>query len=127
MNLAFAAAAAVLFGTGAALLLSRDLVRVVAGIMLNSQCAVLTLLASSLSRGQAPIAPLAGEVSDPLPQALALTALVIGLATVAVLLALVHRVSVAARSAAVSELSAAEHRHDETLDADRGLDADEAA
>ena len=42
MILAFALAAAVLFGCGAYLLLKRDLVRVVAGIMLISQCAMVT-------------------------------------------------------------------------------------
>lgn len=58
MNLVFALAAAVLFGTGAALLLDRDLVRVVFGVVLVSQAAVLTLIASGLVRGSAPIYPL---------------------------------------------------------------------
>ena len=53
MILAFALAAAVLFGCGAYLLLKRDLVRVVAGIMLISQCALVTIIGSSLSRGRA--------------------------------------------------------------------------
>ena len=95
MILAFALAAAVLFGCGAYLLLKRDLLRVVAGIMLISQSAMVTIIGSSLSRGRAAIGVQPGDVvSDPLPQALALTALVIGLATVALLLALVHRVVV---------------------------------
>ena len=77
MILVFSLAAAVLFGCGAYLLLKRDLVRVVAGIMLISQCATLTLIGSSMTRGRAAIAVQPGEVvSDPLPQALALTALV---------------------------------------------------
>ena len=49
MNLVFALAAAVLFGTGAVLLLDRDLVRVVLGVVLVSQAAVLTLVASGLT------------------------------------------------------------------------------
>lgn len=95
MNLAFATAAAVLFGAGAYLLLKRDLVRVAAGVMLISQSALVTIIAAGLTRGRAAIGTGAqdGAVSDPLPQALALTALVIGLATVALLLALVHRVA----------------------------------
>ena len=101
MILAFALAAAVLFGCGAYLLLKRDLVRVVAGIMLISQCALVTIIGSSMSHGRAAIAVQPDTVvSDPLPQALALTALVIGLATVALLLALVHRVVVVFRSRA---------------------------
>ena len=75
MILAFALAAAVLFGCGAYLLLKRDLVRVVAGIMLISQCALVTIIGSSMSHGRAAIAVQPDTVvSDPLPQALALTA-----------------------------------------------------
>ena len=51
MNLVFALAAAALFGTGAYLLLDRDLVRVVLGVVVISQAAVLTLIASGLVRG----------------------------------------------------------------------------
>ena len=92
MTLVFALAAGTLFGTGAYLLLDRDLVRVVLGIVLISQASVLTLIASGLTRGGAPIYPLDRRVSDPLSQAMALTAIVIGLAVTALLLALVLRV-----------------------------------
>jgi len=92
VTLVFALAAAMLFGTGAYLLLDRDLVRVVLGIVLVSQAAVLTLIASGLTRGAAPIYPLDEPVSDPLSQAMALTAIVIGLAVTALLLVLVLRV-----------------------------------
>jgi multicomponent Na+:H+ antiporter subunit C len=126
--LAFAVAAAVLFGSGAYLLLKRDLVRVVAGIMLISQCALVTIIGSAMSRGPAAIAvPPGGAASDPLPQALALTALVIGLATVALLLALVHRVVVALRSAEVDELAAGEAEHEATLEEQRQADREEAS
>ncbi|MFD7659032.1 sodium:proton antiporter [Actinosynnema sp. NPDC059797] len=126
MTLAFALTAAVLFGSGAYLLLKRDLIRMVAGIMLISQCAVATLLASSLSRGQAAIAVRPGDpVSDPLPQALALTALVIGLATVAMLLALVHRAVVVFRTAEQDELAATESEHDAALEAERQAEREE--
>ena len=97
MTLAFSLVVATLFGCGAYLLLKPDLVRVIAGITLVSQSAILTLLASSLTIGRAPIHPIedAGAVSDPLPQAMALTALVIGLASIALLLALAERVLIA--------------------------------
>ena len=93
MNLVFAFVVAVLFGTGAYLLLSRELVRVVLGVVVISQAATLTIIASGLVRGAAPIYPLPdGPISDPLSQAMALTAIVIGMAVTALLLALVLRV-----------------------------------
>lgn len=128
MILAFALAAAVLFGCGAYLLLKRDLVRVVAGIMLISQCALVTIVGSSMSHGRAAIAVQPDTVvSDPLPQALALTALVIGLATVALLLALVHRVMVVFRSAERDELVASETEHEAELEPQRRADREEAS
>ncbi len=106
MTFLFALSAAVVFGTGAYLVLDRDLVRVVLGLVLISQAAVLTLIASSLRRGLAPIYPLGGgEVSDPLSQAMALTAIVIGLAVTALLLALVVRVVHAFGSEELDELA----------------------
>jgi multicomponent Na+:H+ antiporter subunit C len=126
--LAFAVGAAALFGCGAYLLLPRDLIRVVGGIALISQAATLTLIASGLTRGQAPIAPDPDQpVSDPVPQALALTALVIGLATLALLLALVHRIAVALRTARQEELAAREAEHERRLEPHRQQDRDEAA
>jgi multicomponent Na+:H+ antiporter subunit C len=117
VNLVFALAAAVLFGTGAALLLDRDLVRVVFGVVLVSQAAVLTLVASGLTRGSAPIYPLTGKsVSDPLSQAMALTAIVIGLAVTALLLALVLRVVQAYRSRELAELAGLEAARDARLE-----------
>jgi multicomponent Na+:H+ antiporter subunit C len=106
VNLVFALAASALFGTGAYLMLDRDLVRVVFGVVLVSQAAVLTLVASGLARGSAPIYPLPkGSVSDPLSQAMALTAIVIGLAVTALLLVLVLRVVQAYRSPELAELA----------------------
>src|SRR5690606_16796844 len=93
MNLILALAAGTLFGAGAYLVLHRDLVRVVLGVAVISQSAVLTVIASGLRRGSAPIYPLSERpVSDSLSQAMALTAIVIGLAVIALLLAVVLRV-----------------------------------
>ena len=117
MSLVFALAAAVLFGTGAYLLLDRDLVRVVFGVVLVSQAAVLTLVASGLSRGAAPIYPLAeGVVSDPLSQAMALTAIVIGLAVTALLLVLVLRVVQAYRTPELAEVAVVEAQREAELE-----------
>jgi multicomponent Na+:H+ antiporter subunit C len=128
MTLAFAVAAAVLFGAGAYLLLDRDLLRVVGGIALISQAAAVTLIGVSLSRGRAPIDPDPSRpVSDPVPQALVLTALVIGLATLALLLALVHRVVVVVRTARREELASPEAEHSETGESVQQRDREVAA
>jgi multicomponent Na+:H+ antiporter subunit C len=109
----FAFTAAVLFGTGAYLILDGELARSVFGLVLISQAAVLTLIASSLRRGAAPIYPLGkGEVSDPLSQAMALTAIVIGLAVTALLLVLVVRVAHAFRSEELKEMGEDEAERD---------------
>ena len=94
MNLLLAATVAVLFGTGAYLMLKRDLIRVVAGVILLSNAVNLFIMSIGLSRGRAPIHPLPadGRVSDPLVQAMTLTAIVISFGISALLLALVYRV-----------------------------------
>jgi multicomponent Na+:H+ antiporter subunit C len=121
VTVAFAITAAVLFGTGAYLVLGRDLVRLVLGLVLISQAAVLTLVASSLRRGAAPIYPLPrGEVSDPLSQAMALTAIVIGLAVTALVLALVVRVVHAFRSDELDEMAEEEAQRDARTESSEG-------
>lgn len=102
MRLVLAAAAAALFGAGVYLILRRNVVRVVWGLALLTQGTNLYLLSSGAVRGAAPIV---GEghtavPSDPLPQALILTAIVIGFGLTGLALVLVLRV----------------YRHAETLD-----------
>jgi multicomponent Na+:H+ antiporter subunit C len=91
--LLLSAVIAILFGSGTFLILKTDLLRVVVGIVLVSHAANLTLMSSGLTRGRPPIYPLPDEViSDPLVQALTLTALVIGFGVTALLLGLAYRV-----------------------------------
>jgi len=117
VKLAFALAAATIFGVGAYLLLHRDLVRVVLGVVLISQAAVLTLIASGLTRGAAPIYPLTERsVSDPLSQGMALTAIVIGLAVTALLLVLVLRTVAAYESRELDEIAEDEAEYDAALE-----------
>jgi multicomponent Na+:H+ antiporter subunit C len=117
VKLGFALAAATIFGTGAYLLLHRDLVRVVLGVVLISQAAVLTLVASGLTRGAAPIYPLTErDVSDPLSQAMALTAIVIGLGVTSLLLVLVLRVVLAFASREIDEVAEDEAERDAALE-----------
>lgn len=94
MILLLASIIAVLFGTGTYLMLKRDLLRVVAGIMLIANAVSLFLIAVSLSRGAAPVHPLPDGrgVSDPLAQALTLTAIVISFGISALLLSLLDRI-----------------------------------
>jgi multicomponent Na+:H+ antiporter subunit C len=75
VNLFVAPVVAVLFGTGASLLLKPDLFRVVAGLMLISNAASLTVIASGLRCGQTPIHPLvpASPSATRSPQAMTLT------------------------------------------------------
>ncbi len=109
MILAVSIVIAVIFGSGAFLILQRDLLRLIVGILLISNASILFVMASGLSRGKAPIYPLDGaSVSDPLVQAMALTALVIGSSTAALLLALVYRLYVSHRSIDIEDLSTAE-------------------
>lgn len=117
MTVIFALAAAMLFGTGAYLMLNRDLLRVVFGVVIISQGAVLTLIASAISRGAAPIYPLPDEtISDPLSQAMALTAIVIGLAVTSLLLVLVLRVVRAFGSRELDEIADEEAERDALME-----------
>jgi multicomponent Na+:H+ antiporter subunit C len=112
-----AAAIGVLFGSGAFLLLKGDLMRVVVGVVLISNAANLTLMAAGLGRGNAPIdEPEPQGVSDPLVQAMTLTAIVIGVAVTALLLALAYRVYTTHASVDLDELSRIEARTEAELE-----------
>jgi len=83
---------AVLYGTGAYLLLQRNLSRIVIGLALLGHGANLLLLIAGGGAGDAPIVgENPGPYADPLPQALALTAIVITFGVSAYLLALAYR------------------------------------
>lgn len=117
MTVLFAATVGLLFGAGAYLLLKSDLFRIVAGIVLVANAANLTLIASGLSRGRSPLLPTGGEtVSDPLVQAMTVTAIVIGLAVTALLLSLAYRVYTSHRTVDLDELSHAEAVREEELE-----------
>lgn len=92
MSLVVAITVAVLYGTGAYLLLQRNLSRIVVGLGVLGHGANLLLLIAGGRAGQAPIVgDGSGPYADPLPQALALTAIVITFGVSAYLLALVYR------------------------------------
>ncbi|MBM9460162.1 Na(+)/H(+) antiporter subunit C [Nocardioides sp. zg-536] len=85
--------AAVLIGCGVYLVLERSLTRVLVGLLILGNGVSILFLVSSGPAGKAPIEGLTPteDMSDPLPQALVLTAIVIALATTSFLLAMAHR------------------------------------
>lgn len=85
--------AAVLVGAGVFLLLSRALIRLIVGLSLLSYGVNLSILVAGSGTRQAspPLLNLSGPYNDPLPQALILTAIVIGFGTTALLLVLATR------------------------------------
>lgn len=83
----------VLFASGTYLILQRTLTRVIIGLAVLGHGANLLLLMAGGTPGAAPVVDGAGTgaLSDPLPQALALTAIVITFGTTSFLLALSYR------------------------------------
>lgn len=92
-NLTLVVVAAASVGCGVYLLLERSLTRVLIGLVLLSNGVNVALLVSAGRAGAPPLLGVADpeDMTDPLPQALALTAIVITLGTVAFLLAMAHR------------------------------------
>lgn len=93
VSLTLAALVGVFFGTGVVLLMSRGVVRSFLGVLLMGNGVNLLFLVSAGTPGRAPIVGEVAEwqITDPLPQALVLTALVITLALTGFVLALAHR------------------------------------
>ncbi|CAN5801370.1 hypothetical protein BH24ACT3_BH24ACT3_07420 [soil metagenome] len=94
MTLVLALTIAVLYAAGTYLVLQRRLTRIVIGLGLLGHGANLLLLTAEGGAGSAPFIGSdggAGDVADPLPQALALTAIFISFGVTAFLLALAYR------------------------------------
>jgi multicomponent Na+:H+ antiporter subunit C len=113
MTLIFSVTIAGLFGAGAYLMLKRDLIRLIAGMILIGNAANLFIMASALRRGEAAILPASGSTADPLVQALVLTAIVISFATAALAMVLVYRVYTSHYSVDIQRLSLAEEEQSE--------------
>jgi multicomponent Na+:H+ antiporter subunit C len=91
-NLVYILLGGVLFAAGVILLLERSLTRILIGVILLGHGANVLILGGGRAGGT----PIVGtgpaeEMSDPLPQAMILTAIVITLAVTAFLLALAYR------------------------------------
>ena len=97
MSVLLAFVAAGLFGCGLYLVLSRHVVRMVLGLsLLTTAVNLVVFQAGRIRSAQPPLiaqnAQRLGESADPLPQALVLTAIVIGFALTVILAALALRV-----------------------------------
>jgi multicomponent Na+:H+ antiporter subunit C len=87
----------VLYAAGVYMMLRRSVVKLLIGIALLAHAAnLLVFTASGVVRGAAPVLDASGaapaRTADPLPQALVLTAIVIGFGVLAFAVALIHRV-----------------------------------
>ena len=82
---------AVLAGTGTDLVMHRKLTRIVLGLGLLGNAINLLILSSGDGPGVAPIIGQEGDFTDPVPQALVLTAIVIGFGVTSFLLAIAYR------------------------------------
>ena len=96
MTVLYAFVAAALFGCGLYMVLSRHLVRVLLGLSLLTTAVNLALFQAGRIRSvQPPLIPEGaerlGDAADPLPQALVLTAIVIGFALSVILASLALR------------------------------------
>lgn len=113
MNLAFAIVVGIVSAAGAYLVLSRDVVRTVLGIVVMSAGANLAIIAAGRPGSVLPAVILRGEVApqgaaNPLPQALVLTALVIGFVLACIAFALAVRLVAATGHDDIEALVAAE-------------------
>jgi multicomponent Na+:H+ antiporter subunit C len=92
-NFVLLALVAVMYSTGVYLLLERSLTRVLLGVMVMANATNVLILTSGGPAGGPPIVGVTAndDMSDPLPQAMILTAIVITLGVAAFVLALIYR------------------------------------
>jgi multicomponent Na+:H+ antiporter subunit C len=86
-----------LYAAGLFMMLRRSIVKLIIGLSLLGHAANLLIFTiAGLTRGRPPLIPesleSSGPVADPMPQALILTAIVIGFAVQAFALVLIHKV-----------------------------------
>ncbi len=114
MELLMALVIGVLFAAGVYLILSRTLLRVLIGTCLTSHGTLLLLITmGKLKTGVGPILNEFSGVSyvDPLPQALILTAIVIGFGVTAFIIVLSYRAYQALGSDDTEDFRGIEHEH----------------
>jgi multicomponent Na+:H+ antiporter subunit C len=133
MTVMLAAVAAALFGIGTYLLLQRKLSRIIIGLTLLTHGANVLLITAG-RRGEPPIIGTRdpSTFADPLPQALALTAIVITFGVTTLLLALAYRSWVLTGDDEVQDdvgdraVARADVVHDEVADQEKVIAREEA-
>ncbi len=81
----------ILTSVGVYLMLHRTLTRIVLGVGMLGNAVNLMIIAAGGPPGEAPIVGRDGPFADPVPQALVLTAIVIGFGIISILLAVAYR------------------------------------
>jgi multicomponent Na+:H+ antiporter subunit C len=110
MELLTAIAVGTLFGVGIFQLLRRNVIRSAIGIVLLGNAINLFLLSSGAYEGIAPAyTTAAGQRSDALPQALVLTAIVIGMGSLAFVLSLLIMVAARERTSDMDKIAGLHH------------------
>ena len=110
MEVLLALASGMLYAAGVYLMLRRRLAQLIIGLgLLSNGTNLLIFTAGGLTRGRPPVVPegatrLMPPFADPVPQALVLTAIVIGFGLLAFSLVLAHRVHVTAGTDDVDEV-----------------------
>lgn len=133
MTIVLAATAAALFGIGTYLLLQRKLSRIIIGLGLLTHGANVLLITAG-RRGDPPIIGTGDErsLADPLPQAMALTAIVITFGVTSLLMALAYRSWILTRDDEVQDdvgdrsVGRADVVHDEASDQEQVIAREEA-
>jgi multicomponent Na+:H+ antiporter subunit C len=133
VTVVLAATAAALFGLGTYLLLQRKLSRIIIGLGLLTHGANVLLITAG-RRGDPAIIGVGdvGSFADPLPQALALTAIVITFGVTSLLLALAYRSWILTRDDEVQDdigdrdIARADAVHDEVADQAQVIAREEA-
>ena len=98
MEILLALLVGILYAAGFYMMLRRSIIKLIIGLILLSNAAnLLIFTVSGLTRGTPPIIPegseiMAGDFADPVPQALILTAIVIGFGVQAFAIVLIKKV-----------------------------------
>ena len=114
MTVLLAITAGILFAAAIYLMLRRSMLKLALGLSLLANAANLVIfVAAGITRGEPPLVPEGAtaappDAADPLPQAMVLTAIVIGFAVLAFTLTLMHRVYQEGGSDDVDDLSEAD-------------------
>lgn len=113
MEFVLALVSGTLYASGIYLILKRRLAQIIIGLsLLGNASNVLIFTSAGVTRGRAPIlepgetTPPAELLADPVPQALILTAIVIGFGVLAFSLVLAHRVHLSAGTDDVDAITA---------------------